>query len=67
MLMIFLLSIGRHGQGWHNLGTEFYGDKWDEWRTKTGDDRVTWGPDAELTPKGRMEALVRTHNDVRQR
>ncbi|KAG7548937.1 hypothetical protein FFLO_03142 [Filobasidium floriforme] len=50
---------GRHGQGWHNVGSDYYGDDWEEnWAKKSGNEIITWGPDAELTPKGREEALT---------
>jgi hypothetical protein len=59
-VLMFLAQItGRHGQGWHNVACDYYGDKWeDEWSKKAGNEMITWGPDAELTPKGREEALV---------
>ena len=40
-----------------------YGDEWEnDWAKKMGNDVITWGPDAELTPKGREEALVHLPN-----
>ena len=57
--MLLAQITGRHGQGWHNVACDYYGDKWeDEWSKKAGNEMITWGPDAELTPKGREEALV---------
>ncbi|KAH8821123.1 phosphoglycerate mutase family protein [Xylogone sp. PMI_703] len=54
-----ILFMGRHGQGDHNVAESFYGTKaWDcYWSMKDGNDTTTWA-DANLTPKGRNEALI---------
>jgi len=50
--------LGRHGQGYHNVGEEKYGTKaWDDyWSKLNGDDELTWGPDPLLTPLGQAQA-----------
>lgn len=46
--------LARHGQGYHNLAHEKYGnDAWNEyWSKLTGDGEIVWGPDPELTQLG---------------
>lgn len=53
-----LLFVARHGQGYHNLAIEIYGQKaWDDyWSKKNGDGNIVWGPDPELTPLGVEQA-----------
>lgn len=55
-LKLFILE--RHGQGFHNLAIEKYGQKeWDDyWSLKSGDGVLVWGPDPELTEKGINQA-----------
>jgi len=50
--------LGRHGQGYHNVGEAKYGTKaWDEyWSKLDGDGVLTWGPDPELTDIGVCQA-----------
>ncbi|KAI0689928.1 phosphoglycerate mutase-like protein [Cytidiella melzeri] len=50
--------LGRHGQGWHNVGEAKYGTQaWDaHWSKLNGDDEITWGPDPLLTPAGVEQA-----------
>ncbi|KAG8907881.1 hypothetical protein FRB99_001740 [Tulasnella sp. 403] len=49
-----VLFLGRHGEGYHNVGQEYYGlDAWDaNWGRLNGNGTMTWGPDAQLTSKG---------------
>lgn len=53
-----VLFLGRHGQGWHNLGASKHGtEPWEaHWTFLTGDEELTWGPDPELTPLGIAQA-----------
>ncbi|KAG8989457.1 hypothetical protein FRB90_002240 [Tulasnella sp. 427] len=53
-----VLFLGRHGEGYHNLGLNYYGeDEWDrKWGRLTGNGTITWGPDAKLTPNGIKQA-----------
>ncbi|CAH2350535.1 probable phosphoglycerate mutase Pmu1p [[Candida] railenensis] len=53
-----VLFLARHGEGYHNVAHEKYGnDAWNEyWSKLNGDDEMIWGPDAELTQKGRGQA-----------
>lgn len=53
-----LLFVARHGQGYHNLAIEIYGEpKWDEyWSKLNGDGNIVWGPDPDLTPLGIEQA-----------
>jgi len=53
-----LIFAARHGQGYHNIAERAYeSDEWENvWSRKTGDDKMTWGPDAELTPDGITQA-----------
>lgn len=46
--------LARHGQGYHNLAHETYGnDAWnDYWSKLNGDGKIVWGPDPELTDLG---------------
>ncbi|KAF8599467.1 phosphoglycerate mutase-like protein [Ceratobasidium sp. AG-I] len=55
--------LGRHGQGWHNVGESLYGTgDWDNhWSKLNGDGNITWGPDAELTELGQQQAQL-AHN-----
>ncbi|RDB24444.1 hypothetical protein Hypma_008411 [Hypsizygus marmoreus] len=57
---VFLL--GRHGEGFHNVAEAKYGTAaWDDyWSKLNGDGEITWGPDAELTSKGKDQALAAT-------
>ncbi|EIN12161.1 phosphoglycerate mutase [Punctularia strigosozonata HHB-11173 SS5] len=50
--------LGRHGEGYHNVGEAKYGTKaWDDYYSKlNGDGEITWGPDPELTPLGESQA-----------
>ncbi|CAE6434468.1 unnamed protein product [Rhizoctonia solani] len=50
--------LARHGQGWHNVGVDDHGMvEWDNhWSKLNGDGRITWGPDAKLTPLGKTQA-----------
>jgi len=58
-----VLYLGRHGEGWHNVGQDIYGeDAWDEkWGRMNGNGNITWGPDARLTPKGVHQAMEVNH------
>lgn len=53
-----VLFLGRHGEGFHNLGLNYYGEEeWDrKWGRLTGNGTITWGPDAKLTPNGIEQA-----------
>ncbi|KAG8980396.1 hypothetical protein FRC05_006027 [Tulasnella sp. 425] len=53
-----VLFLGRHGEGFHNVGMDYYGeDEWDrKWGRKNGNGTITWGPDAQLTDKGVSQA-----------
>ncbi|KAI0345470.1 phosphoglycerate mutase-like protein [Trametopsis cervina] len=53
-----VLFLGRHGQGWHNVGEAKYGTQaWDDyWSKLNGDNEITWGPDPLLTPLGLEQA-----------
>ncbi|KAK2464592.1 hypothetical protein APHAL10511_003381 [Amanita phalloides] len=53
-----LFFLGRHGQGYHNVGYEKYGmNAWDEyWSKLNTDGEIRWGPDAELTQLGLDQA-----------
>lgn len=53
-----LLFLARHGQGYHNLAIEIYGQEaWDDyWSKLNGDGNITWGPDPDLTPLGEEQA-----------
>jgi len=53
-----VLFVGRHGQGYHNLGSALYGRKaWDNyWRRLNGDGNIIWGPDPKLTELGISQA-----------
>ncbi|RFU27913.1 hypothetical protein B7463_g8408, partial [Scytalidium lignicola] len=53
-----VLFMGRHGQGDHNVAEAFYGSEaWDcYWSLQDGNDTTTWA-DADLTSKGRDEAI----------
>lgn len=53
-----VLFLARHGQGYHNLAIEIYGQKeWDDyWSKLDGDGNIVWGPDPELTPLGSEQA-----------
>jgi len=55
-----VLFIGRHGQGYHNLGSALYGkEAWDNyWRRLNGDGNIIWGPDPKLTELGISQAKV---------
>ena len=52
-----LLFLGRHGQGYHNVGESYYGTAmWDcYWSTLDGNKTVTWF-DAKLTEIGKGQA-----------
>ena len=52
-----LLFLGRHGQGYHNVGESYYGtEMWDcYWSTLDGNKTVTWS-DAKLTEIGKDQA-----------
>ncbi|KXN88387.1 putative phosphomutase PMU1, partial [Leucoagaricus sp. SymC.cos] len=54
-----LFFFCRHGQSYHNVGKEKYGQaEWKEyWARTNGDGEVTWGPDADLTAVGIIQAL----------
>ncbi|KAH8834772.1 histidine phosphatase superfamily [Flagelloscypha sp. PMI_526] len=53
-----LFILGRHGQGYHNVAEAFYGtEAWDDyWSKLNGNGTITWGPDAELTDLGKVQA-----------
>jgi hypothetical protein len=53
-----VLYLARHGQGYHNLAIEVYGqEKWDNELAKlNGNNEIIWGPDAELTALGISQA-----------
>lgn len=53
-----LIYANRHGQGFHNVAEAEYGTAdWDAyWSKLNGDGKITWGPDALLTPLGIQQA-----------
>ncbi|KAG8935787.1 hypothetical protein FRC02_006337 [Tulasnella sp. 418] len=53
-----VIYLGRHGQGYHNVAEANYGtEAWDSyWSRLNGDGNITWGPDAELTDLGVLQA-----------
>ncbi|KAG9004068.1 hypothetical protein FRB90_011057 [Tulasnella sp. 427] len=53
-----VLYLARHGEGFHNVGMDYYGeDEWDrKWGRKNGNGTITWGPDAQLTDNGVAQA-----------
>lgn len=53
-----LIVVGRHGQGFHNVGESKHGRaEWnDKWSKLNGDTDLTWGPDANLTTLGKQQA-----------
>lgn len=53
-----VLFLARHGQGYHNLAIEIYGEEeWENyWSKLNGDGNIVWGPDPELTPLGTEQA-----------
>jgi len=58
-----VLFLGRHGEAFHNTVAQKYGTAaWkDHWCKEYGDGEIVWGPDPELTPVGRCQAVrVRT-------
>ncbi|CEL55770.1 putative phosphomutase PMU1 OS=Saccharomyces cerevisiae (strain ATCC 204508 / S288c) GN=PMU1 PE=1 SV=1 [Rhizoctonia solani AG-1 IB] len=50
--------LARHGQGWHNVCVDEYGAvAWENhWSKRNSDGKITWGPDAKLTPLGETQA-----------
>ncbi|CAE6452328.1 unnamed protein product [Rhizoctonia solani] len=50
--------LARHGQGWHNVCVDKYGPvEWENhWSKLNGNNEMTWGPDAKLTPLGETQA-----------
>ncbi|KIK63609.1 hypothetical protein GYMLUDRAFT_196337 [Collybiopsis luxurians FD-317 M1] len=55
-----LFFLGRHGQGFHNVGEAKYGTKaWDDyWSKLNGDGEIVWGPDPQLTALGEEQAQI---------
>ncbi|KAJ8507323.1 hypothetical protein ONZ45_g10294 [Pleurotus djamor] len=53
-----LFFLGRHGEGFHNVAEEKYGTPaWDSyWSKLHGDGEIVWGPDAEITSLGALQA-----------
>jgi len=52
-----VIFLGRHGEGYHNLGVEKYGEEWTNyWARRNGDGELVWGPDPELTALGIEQA-----------
>ncbi|KAJ7846508.1 histidine phosphatase superfamily [Mycena leptocephala] len=53
-----LFFFGRHGEGYHNVGREKYGNtNWlAHWSKLNRDEEISWGPDAGLTAIGKDEA-----------
>ena len=53
-----LLLVGRHGEGYHNVAEAKYGTPaWDDkWSKLDCDNKICWGPDANLTKAGRHQA-----------
>ncbi|XDT05878.1 Histidine phosphatase superfamily (branch 1) [Nakaseomyces glabratus] len=53
-----LVILARHGQGYHNIGYDRYGEKawYDYWARLDGDQYGNWF-DSELTPLGKKQAL----------
>ncbi|KAF8138803.1 histidine phosphatase superfamily [Boletus edulis] len=48
--------LGRHGQGYHNVGEAKHGIRGWHWAMLNGDGDITWGPDPQLTPLGEQQA-----------
>lgn len=59
-----VLYLARHGQGYHNLAIDIYGEPyWDEKLCfDYGDGEIVWGPDPELTDLGDQQAKD-NHNE----
>ncbi|KAJ3904356.1 histidine phosphatase superfamily [Lentinula edodes] len=55
-----VLILGRHGEGFHNIGEAKYGTKaWDNyWSKLNGDGEIIWGPDPKLTTLGEEQARI---------
>ncbi|KAJ3796596.1 histidine phosphatase superfamily [Lentinula aff. detonsa] len=55
-----LFILGRHGEGFHNVGEAKYGTKaWDDyWSKLNGDGELIWGPDPKLTSLGEEQARI---------
>lgn len=53
-----LFFLARHGQGYHNLAHDKYGnDAWNNhWSKLNGDGNIVWGPDPNLTSLGEGQA-----------
>ncbi|GME85502.1 unnamed protein product [Ambrosiozyma monospora] len=52
-----VLYYARHGEGWHNVASDFYGDAFGCYYTNfETDGNMTWGPDPYLTEKGIEQA-----------
>ncbi|GME84621.1 unnamed protein product [Ambrosiozyma monospora] len=52
-----VIYYGRHGEAWHNVANDFYGDAyWCYYSVFNGDGNMTWGPDPYLTPNGEAVA-----------
>lgn len=59
--MYKLVILGRHGEGFHNVAEAKYGsEEWDDyWSRQNCDEDMCWGPDANLTQTGELQAEVR--------
>ncbi|GAA94179.1 uncharacterized protein L969DRAFT_93560 [Mixia osmundae IAM 14324] len=53
-----LIFAARHGEGYHNVAEMHVGkNAWDcYWSMENGNQSMTWGPDALLTPRGLQQA-----------
>lgn len=53
-----ILFLARHGQGFHNVAHDMYGDDaWNShWSKLNGNGDIVWGPDPELTELGIQQA-----------
>jgi len=56
--MYKIFFLGRHGQGYHNIVMERYGEEawWKKWYKESTDGELTWAPDPDLTPLGIQQA-----------
>lgn len=62
-----IVFMARHGQGFHNVAHDKYGDDaWNEhWSKLNGDGTMVWGPDPDLTTVGKAQAVA-NHDEWRR-